>query len=327
MEMRTLGTSGLTVSAIGLGCMGMSQAYGARDDVESVATIHLALDMGITLFDTADTYGPFHNERLLGGALCGVRGDVTIATKFGIERRPDGSSAGVNGRPDYARRACAASLERLGVDHIDLYFLHRVDPRVPIEETVGAMADLVAEGKVRYLGLSEASPETVARAHRVHPIAALQTEFSLLSREPATETVPALRALGIGFVAYSPLSRGLLTSEYQPGGQEDKSEGRAERYPRFYPEHLARNLTLAEPLAELAADLGVTPAQLALAWVLHQGADVIPIVGTKRRTWLRDNVAATGIALSASTLRQLDDLFPAGAAVGDRYPNMESVDR
>ena len=326
MEKRTLGSQGLEVSSEGLGCMGMSEFYGPSDETEAIATIHRALDLGVTLLDTADIYGPFTNERLVGRALAGRRGEVMLATKFGNERREDGSWIGINGRPEYVRAACEASLERLGVETIDLYYQHRVDKTVPIEETVGAMAALVGEGKVRYLGLSEASPATIRRAHAVHPISALQTEYSLWARDPEKEILPTVRELGIGFVAYSPLGRGFLAGRFRgPDDLRDEGDFRS-RHPRFQDDNLARNLELLQHLEEIAADKGVTSAQLALAWVLHRGADVVPIPGTKRRRYLEENVAAAALELSDDELERLDRALPPGATAGQRYADMKSID-
>ncbi len=317
MRQRTLG-QGLTVPALGLGCMGMSQSYGVPDDQESIATIHRALDLGVTFLDTADAYGPFSNERLVGRAISGRRGEVVLATKFGQEFHPDGGR-GVNGRPDYVRRACDDSLARLGVDEIDLYYQHRVDPEVPVEETWGALSDLVTAGKVRFLGISEAAPATVRRAHAVHPIAAGQYEYSLFSRDPEAAVLPVLRELGIGMVCYSPLGRGLLTGTLAGDGGFGERDFRR-RAPRFQGENLEHNLAAAGRIADLAADRGVTPAQLALAWVLAQGDDLVAIPGTKRRAYLDQNVAAADLVLTSDELRQLDELAPAGVAAGDRYP-------
>jgi len=326
MDKRTLGSQGLEVSSEGLGCMGMSEFYGPSDETEAIATIHRALDLGVTLLDTADIYGPFTNERLVGRALAGRRGEVVLATKFGNERRADGSWVGVNGRPEYVRAACEASLERLGVETIDLYYQHRVDKTVPIEETVGAMAALVDEGKVRYLGLSEASPATIRRAHAVHPISALQTEYSLWARDPEKEILPTVRELGIGFVAYSPLGRGFLAGRFRgPDDLRDEGDFRS-RHPRFQNDNLARNLELLQGLEEIAVDKGVTAAQLALAWVLHRGADVVPIPGTKRRRYLEENVAAAALELSDDELERLDRALPPGATAGQRYADMKSID-
>ncbi len=328
MRKRTLGR-GLVVSEMGLGCMGMSEFYGTRDEGEAIATIHRALDLGIDFFDTADMYGPFTNEELVGRALRGRRDEVVIATKFGNVRGKDGAFLGIDGRPEYVRACIDASLRRLGVDHVDLYYQHRVDPKVPIEETVGAMADLVRAGKVLHLGLSEAAPATIRRAHAVHPIAVLQTEYSLWSREPEDELLPTLRELGIGFVAYSPLGRGFLTGAIKKPDDLDASD-RRRIFPRFQGENLQQNLALVERVEELARDKGVTPGQLALAWVLAQGGeaeDVVPIPGTKRRAYLEQNAAAAAIRLSAEDLARLDAAAPRGGAAGARYPDMSSVDR
>ncbi|GAC1503791.1 MAG: aldo/keto reductase [Pseudarthrobacter sp.] len=323
MENRTIGS--LTVSALGLGCMGMSEFYGAGDEQESIDTIHAFLDAGGTLLDTADMYGPFTNEKLVGGAIAGRRADVVLATKFGNERREDGSWVGINGHPDYVRAACDASLQRLGVDHIDLYYQHRVDKTVPIEDTVGAMAGLVEAGKVRHLGLSEASAETIRRAHAVHPITALQTEYSLWEREPETKVFPVLEELGIGFVPYSPLGRGFLTGQIRSA--DDFAEDDFRRYsPRFQGENLARNLKLVDRVKELAGQKDCTPAQLALAWLLAQGQHIVPIPGTKKRERLAENLGAVGVELTAEDLRLLDELAPAGATAGARYPNMSTID-
>jgi aryl-alcohol dehydrogenase-like predicted oxidoreductase len=318
MEQRKLGTQGLAVSALGLGCMGMSEFYGPADEKESIATIHRAIELGVTFLDTADMYGPFKNEELVGRAIRDRRDRVVLATKFGNERGADGSFLGVNGRPEYVRRACDASLRRLGVSHVDLYYQHRVDPKVPIEDTVGAMAELVRQGKARYLGLSEAGPATIRRAHAVHPISALQTEYSLWSRDPEDEILPAVRALGIGFVAYSPLGRGFLTGRFQK--PEDLPEGDWRRgSPRFQGENFRKNLQLVHRVREMARAKGVEPSQLALAWVLARGKDVVPIPGTKRRAFLEENARAVDVALAAADLSRLDEVAPRGAAAGGRY--------
>ncbi len=326
MKTRALGSQGLQVSAEGLGCMGMSEFYGATDEAEAIATIHEALDLGVTLLDTSDVYGPFTNERLVGRAIAERRDEVVLATKFGNVRREDGSWVGRDGRPEYVHAACDASLERLGVDHIDIYYQHRVDKNVPIEETVGAMAELVAAGKVRFLGLSEASPETIRRAHAVHPISALQTEYSLWSRDPEERLLPAVRELGIGFVPYSPLGRGFLTGRYSNVGDVGGEGDFRSNHPRFTDENFAHNHRIVERIEALAAELGVTPGQLALAWVLHQGDDIVPIPGTKRRTYLRENVAAEELELSAEDLERLDEAAPRGFTAGDRYADMSSID-
>jgi aryl-alcohol dehydrogenase-like predicted oxidoreductase len=318
MKQRTLG-QGLTVSSLGLGCMGMSEFYGQGDDAESTATIHRALDLGVTFLDTADMYGPFTNERLVGNAIAGRRDDVVLATKFGIEREPDGARRGVNGSPGYVRKACDASLERLGVDHIDLYYQHRVDPSVPIEDTWGVLADLVTAGKVRHLGISEAAPGDVRRAHAVHPITAGQYEYSLFTRDPEDEIIATFRELGIGLVAYSPLGRGFLTGAITSTGQLEAGDFRAGN-PRFQGKNFAANRALVTKVEEVAEAKGVTPAQLALAWVLARGEDVVPIPGTKRRAYLEQNVAALDIALTNDELLALEKAAPRDAVAGDRYP-------
>ena len=325
---RALGRQGLEVSAIGLGCMGMSEFYGHGDEAESIATIHRALDLGVDFLDTADMYGPFTNEQLVGKAIRGRRDQVVLATKFANVRGAKGEFLGVRGDPDYVRQSCDASLGRLGVDHIDLYYQHRVDPKVPIEDTVGAMARLVEAGKVRYLGLSEAAPETVRRAHKVHPITALQTEYSLWSRDVEEAILPTVRELGIGFVAYSPLGRGFLTGQIKR--VEDLVEGDYRRNsPRFQGENFQRNLALVAEIERMAARKGCTPAQLALAWVLAQGDDVVPIPGSKRRRHLEDNVKALDIRISAQELARIDAVLPPGAAAGERYaaPAMQALNR
>jgi aryl-alcohol dehydrogenase-like predicted oxidoreductase len=324
MKTRTLGRNGLEVSEQGLGCMGMSEFYGTTDEGEAIATIHRALELGVSFLDTADMYGPFTNERLVGRAIADRREQVVLATKFGNERREDGSWVGINGRPEYVHSACEASLQRLGVDHIDLYYQHRVDRSVPIEDTVGAMAELVRAGKVRHLGLSEASPETIRRAHAVHPITALQTEYSLWSREVEHEILPTVRELGIGFVAYSPLGRGFLCGRYKR--PEDLPDNDFRRFhPRFQRGNLERNLELVEQVEELAREKGVTAGQLALAWVLHRGEDVVPIPGTKHREYVEENVAASDVELSAEELTRLEEAAPVGTTAGDRYADMSTV--
>jgi aryl-alcohol dehydrogenase-like predicted oxidoreductase len=327
MDRRALGTQGLEVSAEGLGCMGMSEFYGTADEGEAVATIHHAIELGIDFLDTADQYGIGDNERLVGEAIADRRDAVVLATKFGIVRDPENpASRGLNGRPDYVHQACDASLRRLGADHIDLYYQHRVDPDVPIEETVGAMAELVDAGKVRFLGLSEAGPETLRRAHAVHPISALQSEYSLWTRDLEAEILPTCRELGIGLVAYSPLGRGFLTGTItSPDDLEPDDFRRAN--PRFQGDHLARNLELVARVREIAAEKECTPGQLALAWVLAQGDDVVPIPGTKRRSYLEQNVEAVELSLTAEDLARIDEAAPVGAASGDRYPDMSSIGR
>jgi aryl-alcohol dehydrogenase-like predicted oxidoreductase len=325
MQTRKLGEQGLEVSIEGLGCMGMSEFYGATDDEESIATIQLALRLGVDFLDTADMYGPFTNEELVGRAIKGRRDEVVLATKFGNVRGENGEFLGVRGDPEYVHRACDASLRRLGVDHIDLYYQHRVDRDVPIEETVGAMGELVEAGKVRFLGLSEAAPATVRRAHAVHPISALQTEYSLWTRDVEEAILPTVRELGIGFVAYSPLGRGFLSGRFASPEEIPEGDFRR-RNPRFQGENFERNMRIVERVGELAKEHDVTAAQLALAWVMAQGDDVVPIPGTKRRNYLEENVAAAEVQLSDDDLRRLDEAAPPGQTAGDRYPDMSTVD-
>ena len=325
MEQRKLGTQGLTVSAQGLGCMGMSDFYGQRDEAESIATIHRALDLGVNFLDTSDMYGPFTNEELIGKTIKGHRNKVVVATKFGIMRNQPATNGGwapvtgISGRPEYVRSACDASLKRLGVDHIDLYYQHRVDADVPIEETVGAMSDLVTAGKIRYIGLSEAGIQTIRRAHAVHPLTALQSEYSLWTRDMEDEVLPTLRELGIGFVAYSPLGRGFLTGQLK-SPDDFAADDYRRNSPRFQGENFTKNLEVVERVKAIAGRKGITPGQLALAWVLARGDDIVPIPGTKRRTYLEENIAAGTVAISAAEMDEIAELLPRGAASGERYP-------
>jgi aryl-alcohol dehydrogenase-like predicted oxidoreductase len=328
IKTRKLGNQGLVVSELGLGCMGMSEFYGSRDDQEAIATIHHAIDLGVNFLDTADMYGPFTNEQLVGRAIKDRRDRVVVATKFGNVRSDDGGWLGISGKPEYVRQACDASLKRLGIDVIDLYYQHRVDLDVPIEETIGAMAELVQQGKVRYLGMSEAAPATIRRAQAVHPISALQTEYSLWSRDPEDEILPTVRQLGIGFVPYSPLGRGFLSGAI--ASLDDLAPDDFRRIsPRFQGENFNKNLQVVEQVKAIAAEKGVTPSQLALAWLLAQGDDIVPIPGTKRRTYLEENVGATTVTLTPEDLSRIDAVAPKGFAVGDRYPtqSMGTVNR
>ena len=326
MDKRKLGQHGLDVSAQGLGCMGMSEFYGTADETKAKATINRALELGVTFFDTSDMYGPYTNERLVGAALKARRGDVVIATKFGIARGENGERRGIRGDRDYVLEACDASLDRLGTDRIDLYYQHRVDKDVPIEETVGAMKELVELGKVRYLGLSEASPETIRRAHAVHPISALQTEYSLWTRDPEESVLPTVRELGIGFVAYSPIGRGFLSGRFRSPDDFADDDFR-KHHPRFQGDNFEKNLELVERVKEIAEEKGVSAGQLALAWVQAQGDDIVPIPGTTTPEHLEENVAALEVELTDEDLRRLDEVAPLGAAAGDRYADMSSIDR
>ncbi len=319
MDRRRLGNEGFEVSEIGLGCMGMSEFYGTGDEKESIATILRAIDLGVTFLDTADMYGPFTNERLIGKAIAGRRDEVELATKFGNARGEDGSFRGVSGKPEYVRECCDASLQRLGVDHIDLYYQHRVDPETPIEETVGAMKELVEAGKVRFLGLSEAGIKTIRKAHAVHPISALQSEYSLFTREVEDEVLPALRKLGIGFVPYSPLGRGFLTGRFKSIEDMPEDDTRSARFPRFAEENFMKNVELADRVREVADEKGATPGQLALAWLLAQGEDIVPIPGTKRRRYLEENAGAADVDLTEDDLRRIEEAMPRGSAAGERY--------
>jgi aryl-alcohol dehydrogenase-like predicted oxidoreductase len=319
VDQRNLGSEGLVVSELGLGCMGMSEFYGTGDEAESTATIHRAIDLGMTFLDTADMYGPFTNEKLVGKAIAGRRDEVVLATKFGNVRGEDGSFRGVSGTPNYVREACDASLSRLGVDYIDLYYQHRVDPETPIEETVGAMKELVEAGKVRYLGLSEAGSGTIRKAHAVHPISALQSEYSLFTRDVEDEILPTVRELGIGFVPYSPLGRGFLTGRWRSLEDMPEDDTRSARFPRFAEENFKKNLELADRVREVAEGKGITPGQLALAWLLAQGDDIVPIPGTKRREYLEENAGAAGVTLTEDDLASIEEAMPRGFAAGERY--------
>jgi aryl-alcohol dehydrogenase-like predicted oxidoreductase len=323
VDQRNLGSEGLVVSELGLGCMGMSEFYGTGDQEESIATIHRAIELGITFLDTADMYGPFTNERLVGKAIADRRDEVVLATKFGNVRGEDGSFRGVSGTPDYVREACDASLSRLGVDHIDLYYQHRVDPETPIEETVGAMKELVEAGKVRYLGLSEAGSGTIRKAHAVHPISALQSEYSLFTRDVEDEILPTVRELGIGFVPYSPLGRGFLTGRWRRIEDMPENDTRSARFPRFAEENFQKNVELADRVREVAEGKGITPGQLALAWLLAQGDDIVPIPGTKRRDYLEENAGAASVRFTEEDLARIEEAMPRGSAAGERYGEVQ----